>query len=99
MGNKTLSTSTPEGVVEALKDLQGHAGFLYLCGAMQAQVDQLQNEILMEPVKAEAVYAQEFKKGYLKGQLSLIHLLETLVSSTQYELSQRKLENAEYEPE
>lgn len=96
MGNKALSTSTPEGIVEALKDLETHPGFKYLCSVMQQRVDELQMRLLSDPLEsADAAYKQEFEKGYLQGILYPVQTMATLIQTNQYEIRQRNEDNGD----
>lgn len=61
---------------------------------IQAQVDNLQNEILFGPVESEGdVYRLERKKGMLEGRLSLAATTLAMLEELEYDLRSAQKEN------
>lgn len=62
----------------ALEKLLESPGWGILVGMLQAQADQMQTEILFTPcTSVDSALAQEYKKGHLRGVLSVSDLIVT----------------------
>jgi len=59
-----------------------------LFALLQADVDLMQNQILLQPLgSADDVFKQEFQKGELKGRVSLQNILDTQMSNLEYDIA------------
>lgn len=79
-----------------LDKLLDDPGFLLLNDLVQAQVDDLQKQILFSRCTSfDSALEQEYKKGQLEGRLAWEATLQAYRSSLQIDLDNRKeLENA-----
>lgn len=67
---------------------------------LQAQIDGKQTAIVLRPLAtADAVYEQEFNKGFISGLLSVTGFVETMLSNLRYEVSLKEKENDNVENE
>jgi hypothetical protein len=76
---------------EAKRDwerLLENPAWIQLMGAVQAQTDSLQQDILFSPISSESdLFMCERKKGMLEGRLSLTATAQALVESVQLDLN------------
>ena len=86
----TEELKDPVNIKERIKEFQSllnAPAWVMISTMIQAQVDNLQNEILFAPVESEGdVYKLERKKGMLEGRLSLAATTMAMLEELEYDL-------------
>ena len=82
----------PSNIGELKKDMERlleSRAWGMVCEALQAQADNLQQEILFSPVDSEAdLWKMERKKGQLEGRLSLAATVQAMMEGLELDYQQ-----------
>lgn len=85
------------GELRQLEELAKTPAFLKIVSVLQAEIDSMQNEIVLKPCASEGeVLLQEYRKGQVEGRMALSRLVGDRLETLEYEIKQRKDLNDEF---